>query len=270
LCLFGDMKGAFTEWIFRATVAAIMAAAHGSPAAYAQAQGFAEAGPIDPGHSFPQFYQDNTGRTLEPCLDASAADPCGIRAALPNPAQPVVFPTNFPSEFFYWRGAARIRGLGGNYGNRADLTMGLAAAFAAPGTPDGKPIVFARWRLRIPRGLVANATYTVTHPFGVKTIVSDATGAIDVTDDQGCDAVPPACDFALALRATNLGPFLSWDSTAPAPPAGFIGDPYTDHTVTGSPFGTNFFRIDGPNVAGPNHNTIQTNLFTITGKTLQI
>jgi hypothetical protein len=267
LCLSDDMKEAFTERIFPAIIATITVVACGSPAAYAQGQGFAQAGPIDPATSFPQFYQDMRGRALEQCLDASEADLCGIAAAVPNPAQPIVFPTNFPPEFFYWRATARIRGLGGNISNRADLMMGLGGAFAPPGTvADGRQIVFARWHLRIPRGLVANATYTVTHPFGVKTIVTDATGAADITDDQGCVSVPPACGFALALAATNLGPFLTWDSTGPAPPVGFIGDPNIDHTVTGSPFGINVFRIDGPNVAGPNRNTIQTNLFAITGK----
>jgi len=245
-----------------------MVAAGISPAAQAQGQGFAQAGPINPLTSFPKFYRDKTGLALEECLDASEADPCGIAATLPNPAEPIVFPTNFPSEFFYWRATARIRGLGGNDSNRADLMMGIEGAFAPPGSAaDGKPIVFAHWHLRIHRGLVANSRYTVTHPFGVKTIATDANGAADVTDDQGCVTVPPACDFTLGLAATNLGPFLRWDSTAPAPPGGFAGDPNTEHTITGSPFGTNFFRIDGPNAAGPNRNRIQSDRFAITGKT---
>ena len=37
-----------------------------------------------------------------------------------------------------------------------------------------------------------------------------------------------------------------WDATPPAPPPGFIGDVGVEHSVTGSPFGTNFFRIEGP------------------------
>ena len=47
---------------------------------------------------------------------------------------------------------------------------------------------------------------------------------------------------------------------------GFIGDPAILHGITGSPFGNNFFRIDGPDVGGPGVNTIQTNLFSLTGK----
>ena len=42
----------------------------------------------------------------------------------------------------------------------------------------------------------------------------------------------------------------------------FVGDPNLTEAVTGSPFNTNFVRIQGP--AG----TIQTNLFTVSGKVL--
>lgn len=252
--------------IVRAIVAMVVVVACGWSAAYAQGQGLAVAGPTDPTHGFPHFYQDKTGRSLEPCLDSETpGDPCGIA----DIAEPIAFPTKrpVPDRFFYWMATARIRGLGGNTSNRADLMMGLEGAFARPGADaDGKQIVFARWRFRVPRGLLANATYTVTHPFGVNAITADATGAIDFTDDQGCATVPPACDFAVVLTATNIGPFLTWDSSDTAPPAGYIGDANIEHAVTGSPFHTNLFRIDGPNVAGPNRNTIETNLFAIIGK----
>jgi len=131
---------------------------------------------------------------------------------------------------------------------------------------DGDQAVFARFRFRVIGGLVPGATYTVTYPFGVKTFVASATGTINFTDDQGCTATPPACDFTSVLTTTNAGPFLAWDATAPAPPAGFIGDPKVDHAITGSPFGTNFMRIDGPDVGGPGVNTVQQNLFAVTGK----
>ncbi len=51
-----------------------------------------------------------------------------------------------------------------------------------------------------------------------------------------------------------------------APPAGFIGDVNVDHAVTGSPFGTNFVRLDGPNAGGLGVNTVSTNLFSVTGQ----
>ena len=254
-------------------LAALMAigviAAFNATEVHAQAQGLASVGPTDPGNGFPQFYQDKGGLALEPCLASQAAgDPCGIAADVPVPTSPIVFPTNFPDEFFYWQGTARIRPLVGSNNFRADLTMALEGAFggATGGVVNGEQIVFARFRFRVNGGLVPNATYTVTYPFGVKTFVASATGTINVTDDQGCGAVPPACNFAGVVTSTNVGPFLKWDATAPAPPAGYIGNAAVEHTITGSPFGTNFLRIDGPNVGGPGVNTIQTNLFTIVGK----
>jgi len=246
----------------------MLAAFHPSDA-HAQAQGLASVGPTDPGNGFPQFYQDKAGLALEPCLASQAVgDPCGIAADVPIPTSPIVFPTNFPDEFFYWQGTSRIRPLAGSNNFRADLTMALEGAFggATGGVVNGEQIVFARFRFRVNGGLVPNATYTVTFPFGVKTFVASATGTINVTDDQGCGAVPPACNFAGVLTSSNVGPFLKWDATAPAPPAGYIGNANVDHTITGSPFNTNFLRIVGPNVGGPGVNTIQTNLFTITGK----
>jgi hypothetical protein len=39
-----------------------------------------------------------------------------------------------------------------------------------------------------------------------------------------------------------------------------------DHAVKGSPCGTNYFRIDGPNIGGPGVNSVQTDLFAVTGK----
>src|SRR5262249_57656500 len=80
---------------------------------------------------------------------------------------------------------------------------------------------------------------------------------------RGAPVPPPACDFGLVLPSTNVGPFLKWDATAPAPPAGFIGDGQTPHKITGSPFGNNLARLDGPNAGGRNRNTIQTDLFTV-------
>lgn len=252
-----------------ALVAIGMIAALHAADAQAQGQGLASAGPADPSNGFPQFYQDRGGLALEPCLASQAVgDPCAIAADLPTPTGPIVFPTNFPDEFFYWTANARIRPLVGNNNFRADLTMALEGVFggATGGVVNGEQIVFARFRFRVTGGLVPNASYTITYPFGVKTFVASATGTINVTADQGCGAVPPACDFASVLSSPNVGPFLRWSSAPPAPPAGYIGNPNVTHAITGSPFGTNVLRIDGPNVGGPGINTIQTDQFTVTGK----
>src|SRR5437867_4007579 len=148
--------------------------------------------------------------------------------------------------------------------------MALQGGFGGPtrtavdGT--GAQVVFARLRLKVTGGLVPGATYTMTAPFGSKTFVAEARGTIDFTDDQGCGATPPACAFSFALAQPNVGPFLQWDPAVSLPPAGFIGHPATDHAIIGSPFGTNFFRLAGPDVGGPGIKVVQTNLFSVTGK----
>src|SRR6185369_4758834 len=46
----------------------------------------------------------------------------------------------------------------------------------------------------------------------------------------------------------------------------YLGNPAVATTATGSPTGNNFFRITGPNIGGLGINTVQTNLFTVSGK----
>ena len=237
--------------------------------AFAQAAGLAAVGAPDPAHGFPKWYIDKNGLQLAPCLDNNAADPCGLVAAgaLPNPAAPVVFPTNFPTEVFYNRATARIDGIGGG-ASRADLGIALEGAFGGPTltVADGKAaeVVFARLRIRVNGGLVPGASYTFTYPFGSQTIVASAAGTVNTTNNQGCVAAPPACDFTLALANTNIGPFLQWDPAASVPPAGYIGQPAIPHAIIGS--ANNAFSISGPNVGGAGVNTVSTNLFNVTGK----
>lgn len=144
------MTRASRAWVALAIIGCIAGLTLGR--AHAQAQGLATVGPTDPGNGFPQFYQDKQGRALEPCLASQAAgDPCGIAADVPVPTLPIVFPTNFPDEFFYWTANARIRPLAGSNSFRADLTMALEGAFggATGGVVNGEQITFARFRFRV-------------------------------------------------------------------------------------------------------------------------
>src|SRR5215471_2939737 len=260
------------HWASRLIIVLAAASSLGAGEAFAQAQGLFAVGPTDPANGYPQYYQDHAGQALAPCLDTvTPGDPCGIVALgnFPNRLAPIVFPTNFPNEWFYWMASARIQPVGGNKSFRADLTLALEGAFGntAGTVAPGQQITFARFRIRVTGGLVPGATYTLTYPFGVQTFVASSTGTIYFTEDQGCGApVPPACNFASVLPTTNAGPFLRWDATAPAPPAGFLGDPAVDHPIISSSFGTNFMRLDGPNVGGSGVNTVQTNVFSVTGK----
>src|SRR5438128_6762752 len=256
------------KWcISLAVVACVIFSAGG---AFAQnAQGLAAVGAIDPGNGYPRWYLDQNGLQLGQCLDAAnPADPCAIVGTFPNPGQPISFPNNFPDEFFYWRTTSTINNIG-NVGGRALLVMSTQAGFGgATGTAAdgaGTQIVFARYRVRVvPNGLDPGATYVVTGPFGVQSFVASATGTINFTVDQGCPlGTPLPCNFTSVLPTTNAGPFLTWDpATPPAPTPGFIGDGLLTHTIVGSPFNTNFFRIQGPNVGGPGVNVVETNLFT--------
>lgn len=86
------------------------------------------------------------------------------------------------------------------------------------------------------------------------------TAEINTTEDIGCGGAP--CDFRMALEG-KISHFLRWDTGAPA---GYLGNPNVLHAITGSPFATNYFKVDGPNVGGAGINSIQTNLFTVSGK----
>src|SRR5262245_105516 len=254
-------------WLSLAVIACITLA--GGLASAQNAQGLAAVGAIDPTNGFPRWYMDKNGLQLGQCSDTSAIDPCAVLAELPDPTQPVVFNTNFPPEFFYWRAVADLPNIGG-VGGRGLLVLSVQGVFAGPtetaADGNGFQAVFARYRVRVrPNGLVPGATYTVTAPFGVRSFVADGVGTINFTDDQGCFlGAPLPCDFASVVPTTNVGPFLPWDpATPPAPIPGFIGNGAIPHTITGSPFGTNFFRIEGPNVGGPGVNMVETNNFSI-------
>lgn len=94
-----------------------------------------------------------------------------------------------------------------------------------------------------------------------------STAEINTTEDIGCGNVP--CDFRASLEG-KVSRFLKWDPAfGPAAPTGYLGNPNVTHQVTGSPFNTNIFKVDGPNVGGAGINSIQTNLFTLAGKLFQ-
>src|SRR5207244_587387 len=149
-----------------------------------------------------------------------------------------------------------------------DLGYALEGAFGgATGTAAagaGAQVVFARFRLRVTGGLVPGATYPLTAPSAPQPFGAAPTLTLHVTRDQACLA--PTCNFASLLTNTSVGPFVRWDPAASAPPAGFIGQPAISHTIIGSPFNTNFFRLAGPNVGGPGVNVLETNLFNVTGR----
>jgi hypothetical protein len=135
----------------------------------------------------------------------------------------------------------------------------VEAAFASGDVVDGDQVSFAR--IRFFADVPVPGTYTVTHPYGVEVFEVPAIGAgreIQFTRDVG---IGGAGDFTGALKG-DIGPFLV---RAAGPitvgTETFIGDPNVLQTVTGSPFGTNFLRIQGPGGID-----VSENQFTVAGK----
>ncbi len=214
-------------------------------------------GPIDTTNHFPSWYMDESGIALRLCLNTTYCvfDPPIFGNAF---SQTILF----GERAFYWFAGATLSGSGATGG----LTMALEASFSgstAGAIPaDSEQITFFQIAVGPIAGLTPGGLYTVTHPYGVlENLVADGTGTIPLQkQDIGCASQP--CDFG-AVLGSAIGPFLRWDTGAPA---GFLGNPATLHAVVGSPFGTNFFRIDGPNAGGTGVGFKQTTLFSVQGQ----
>src|SRR5881296_9628 len=228
---------------------------------------------------YPAYYVDQNGQGLGPCLDP--ANPlCGL-PPLPDPAAPLDIATgNFFDENLYTFVTADVpMPPNGQPGVPIGLvvysvlgTFGGPAAAVVP----GDQVTFSRIRFRI--DTPAAGDYTITHPFGVHVLHAAGPGrrSINFTDDCLL-SVPPTCGAASPTGfnafTTPLAPtawistWLQWDATPPAPPAGFIGDPAVLHTITGSPCGTNFFRVEGP---GLPPGGVETDLWSVLGKKVAI
>src|SRR3954471_23673175 len=210
-------------------------------------QGLIAVGPVNASNGFPDWYRDTNGVDLMPCDDPQDKY-CGGAVPAPDPTQAPTFPGNFPDEFFYQQaGADSLVSAGGN---NVLAEFDLEGAFGAGPVKAGDQMVFSRIRYKIVDALQPDTDYKITQPYGTDTVHTDAgaTGFF-VTQDVG---VTPG-DFSQALKG-RVGPFLQWapnpSNPADVPPAGYIGDGVTPHTVTGSQLGTNFVRIQGPGIGG--------------------
>jgi hypothetical protein len=200
--------------------------------------GLKEVGPIDETNGFPLWYKDTNDVKLELCVDPDDQY-CAVVGERPDPQAPVSFPDNFPDEAFWAVAESPIDAGGGESGI---LVTAVEAAFQNELPAVNEQVSFGRVRIRV-AGVVDGATYRVTHPFGTDTIVAE-TGAVkglNVTEDIGSLTWDGVFDQTLGART---GPFLKW--TNGEAPAGYLGDPAVEHPVTGSPYGTNFFRVEGP------------------------
>lgn len=239
--------------------------------------------PSPPGNGFPLWYQDLGANILDLCLPRNAVQLNAGICLITNPTLdplaginlPIVFPTNYPDEAFYWNASAIFDLLPGP-NHRASLILALEAAFGGGVPLAADQITFGRIRVIIDAPVSGN--YTVTHPYGTKTFPNVVAGkrAVTFTDDVG---IAPGI-FTGAL-ATGIGPFLKASATpggpalppvtVPGDASGdlFLADPGIETPVTGSPFNTNFFQVctdaagglDGAGTACKTHNT-----FSLMGK----
>jgi hypothetical protein len=225
-----------------------------------------QVGPVSADNGFPTWYRDknSAGATsrLEICLPVapSLADPYCAPPVLPDPAAPMVYPTNYPDEMFYQMATAAIV----QPGMDLLVEMNLEGAYATGPVIAGDEMVFGRIRIRDRKtGYTPGTTWRVTHPYGQDLLVADAKGQMNMTQDTG--TTPGAFGGALGSR---VGPFLKWDpATAPTAPVGYTGDPTINHTVVGSPYDTNFVKVEQENLTTKAYTTIaETNLFSVQGR----
>jgi len=222
-------------------------------------QGLNRVGPRDPATGYPLWYEDKSGLKLQLCLDP---DNCFLE--IPNPSLPLHMPTsandpdaNFPDESFYF--AAESIFSGQKKGVNAILILALEGMFFSDaGVIVNDQAVMSRIRIRVD-GLMDKATYTVIHPYGIETFVTDGDAGpgtakgpgISMTRDLGL--VEPL--FFNGPLTGDIGPYLI--------PEGYTGGPFigdggaTEVRLTGSPLkipnapgvNTNVFRIEGPDIA---------------------
>jgi len=224
--------------------------------------GLGKHGPIDSANGFPTWYQDVApagGRGVALELMTNVFPP-------PNPNLPVVFPTNFPGETFYYMSSCDMT----DGANAASFFGGLEGSFATGIPVPGDQVVFSRIRLRI-GGLQAGQTYTIRHPYGTETLVADA-GPRSINMTRDISPIPG--NFAAALSG-DVGPFLVPTSMTDAQlvPGAALGDGVTLTQVRRGLNGQNFFEIEGPGVEAayptfigtPGDNKVRFDQFTLMG-----
>jgi hypothetical protein len=226
-------------------------------------------GPLNtsPDSGFPLYVQDSNGLTVEMCLNPTL---CISDPVIPeNEFSELI---GFGAEGFWASAGASITT---NAGIDARLITGVEAAFVTETPRDGEQFPFTRLRIRI--DIPLPGIYTITHPWGreVHTIETPDRRAINESFD---------IEFAAnSVHQGRIGPILRWDSDLPITDGQggqYIGDPGQLHTVTGSPCGTNFFRIEAVGLDGVTPlnidpgdsdgiggtSSVQTSLFSVSGK----
>jgi hypothetical protein len=161
---------------------------------------------------FPTHYTDNSGVSLQLCVDGSAN--CGLATRIDDGAGGPGVDVAPDGEGFYWMATATVNTPRG----AIDVEFAHEAAWAAV----GQPIVFERTRIR---GDLPPGRYTLQHPYGSTQFTADGAGArnVNFTDDLPCGLAQGAF---CAAKLTN---FLRSTSA----PVGYLGNATSATTVTG-------------------------------------
>jgi hypothetical protein len=227
-------------------------------------------GPGDATLTWPTWYRDLNRQALQLCRStAQSPNPAGGvgNMCFPLGADPACFAGNLGMEIFYNDTTATLGGRGTFF---VKYLASLEASYLATTPTRGQETVFSRIRIVI--SATVPGTYKVTHPFGVEIFPDVQPGPRAVFFTNDITAIPGNFDAALA---GTMGPFLQWDQLLPgesltaANGEQFLGDPNYAHTFTGSPFGTNFVRVDGPvgsNLDGAGNDFIQSPLASVLGQ----
>jgi len=226
-----------------------------------------KAGPVNPNNGFAEYLTDASGLSLELCLSPSqpTIDPATGKQISPvgtgpfcffdppDPTNPLSVQTGFNTEAFWWLAAPDTKNFPANV--KAVMVLGAEAAFLS-GVVEGGQFPFTRLRIRVDVPQVG--FYRITEPYGQHIYPVNALGpGNEINDSFDVEFSPGSIDasgtITEAVDTSNcVGPWLTW-YTFPNDPlldntgdgvADFIGDGATFHTVTGSPAGANYLRIE--------------------------
>jgi len=178
---------------------------------------------------FPAYYTDDSGISVQPCVDASAN--CGGATALDDGAGGPGMAVAGDGEGFYWSADATLNTPRGSL----QVITAQEAAWASP----TQPIVFDRLRVR--GHLNQSGTYTLLTPYGTKKFeagpVADQRNVFD-TEDLSC---------AMTVGGACAGHVTNWLRAVNAP-VGFLGDSASATQFTGGTV-RNEFVLKAPNGA---------------------